>query len=438
MGVTAPSAVGATANDAMGATAPSAVSGTTATDAVMRNAFGGAYRAKRVLLTGHTGFKGSWATAWLHGLGAEVFGFALAPDTAPAMFDLLGLAARCDHLLADVREEAALAARIEAVDPHIIIHMAAQPLVRLSYAEPVATIATNVMGTAHLLEAVRRRGKPCAVVVVTSDKCYDNQEWVWGYRETDPLGGKDPYSMSKGAAELVTHSFRQSYFDGPDSPVLVASARAGNVIGGGDWSADRIVTDCIAALSAGRPIGVRNPRATRPWQHVLEPLSGYLWLGAKLMAGERAATGAWNFGPDVTSIMPVRVLADTVVAAWGEGTWQDMSDPAAPKEAMSLGLSCEKAFHGLGWRPVYGFAEAVGTTVDWYKAHQNGPESGPEAAAQAGGMAGEMAVPRPDLLALTLAQIEAYNQAAQAIGQPWTQSGAQTEPETGPETVANR
>lgn len=342
---------------------------------VSRTSLTQGYAGKRVLLTGHTGFKGSWMALWLAELGAEVFGLALDPPTTPSLFDLAGLARTVDHHIADIRDAQAVHDRVASVRPDIIFHMAAQSLVRESYRSPVDTLAVNVMGTAHVLEAARQLGRPCAVVIVTSDKCYDNREWVWGYRESDPLGGHDPYSMSKGAAELVTESWRASFFHAPDSMIRVASARAGNVIGGGDWAVDRIVTDSIAALGRGEPIRLRNPHATRPWQHVLEPLSGYLLLGQRLAEANGAAFAeAWNFGPLTDSIRPVSDLAGLLVEAWGSGQWESVATPDQPREAHSLALNCDKAHHLLAWRPSWTIEQAVDATVAWFKAWQAGED----------------------------------------------------------------
>ena len=252
-------------------------------------AFGNIYRGKRVLVTGHTGFKGSWLCEWLLALGADVTGLALPPPTSPALFDQLGLASRVKDRRGDIRDLATVRAAVEAARPDFVFHLAAQPLVRLSYAQPVETYATNIMGTVHIMEAVRLAGIACTVVVVTTDKCYENHERAHAYREDEPMGGHDPYSSSKGAVELVVSAYRRSYFSAPDSPVRLASARAGNVIGGGDWALDRIVPDCIRSLQRGEAIPVRNRHATRPWQHVLEPLSGYLWLAARLAGADKTA-----------------------------------------------------------------------------------------------------------------------------------------------------
>jgi CDP-glucose 4,6-dehydratase len=342
------------------------------------------YRGKRAFLTGHTGFKGSWLGLWLHQLGAEVTGYSLPPPTEPSHFELAGIRGLVRHVEADIRDAARLRDAVAEAKPHVVFHLAAQPLVRESYRLPLDTLDTNVTGTAHVLEAVRAYAgprKPVAVIIITSDKCYENREWVYGYREDDPMGGCDPYSMSKGAAELVVSSWRKSFFPPEriaEHGVRLASARAGNAIGGGDWGKDRILTDCIAALRAGEPVGVRNPLATRPWQHVLEPLSGYLFLGARLLdpvpgAAARFAE-AWNFGPHAESVWPVSRLVDEVIHRWGSGGWKDLSGGNAPHEATLLALSCDKAFHRLGWRPTWGVAMAVERTVSWFKAMTTGED----------------------------------------------------------------
>jgi CDP-glucose 4,6-dehydratase len=329
------------------------------------------YRNKRVFITGHTGFKGSWLSEWLLLLGARPIGYSLPPQTEPALFNQSGLEQRMDHRIGDIRNAHDIADAIQAAQPDVVFHLAAQALVRRSYSEPVETFETNVLGTIHLLDALRSLSKPCSAVIVTSDKCYENQEWLFGYRENDPLGGHDPYSSSKACAELATRSFRKSFFTGqPSNPVSIASARAGNVIGGGDWAADRIVPDCIRALARNEPIGVRNPSAVRPWQHVLEPLSGYLQLGQLLFPGgvdpnEDACT-VYNFGPNVDSNRSVRSLVCEVCEYW-QGEWEDQSDPDAPHEAHFLSLSIDKAWHHLRWRPVWDFETTVRETVRWYR-----------------------------------------------------------------------
>jgi CDP-glucose 4,6-dehydratase len=341
-------------------------------------AFAEAYRNKRIFLTGHTGFKGSWLAEWLLALGANVTGYSLPPPTEPAMFHQLGLAARLKHIEADVRDLSELRHAIEASQPDFIFHLAAQPIVRLSYREPVETFSTNIMGTVNVLEAIRRAGRPCAVVVVTTDKSYENREWIYGYRECDPMGGHDPYSCSKGAAELVISSYRQSFFSGPDSSIRLASGRAGNVIGGGDWAPDRIVPDCIRALQRGETIPVRNKVSTRPWQHVLEPLSGYLWLGAQLSSVTKesstaALASAFNFGPALNSNRTVAQLVQEILQHW-PGRWEDKSDPRAVHEAKLLNLATDKAFHLLHWEPVWSFKQTIAHTIMWYLKNRTNPE----------------------------------------------------------------
>lgn len=336
------------------------------------------YQGRRVLLTGHTGFKGSWLVTWLHRMGAEVTGFSIDVPTTPSLFDTLGIADLCNHHFGDINDLDSLSKLVREGQFDTVFHLAAQPLVRLSYAEPLGTLATNVMGTANLLEAVRAADHPCAVLVVTSDKCYENLGSLWGFRETDAMGGSDPYSMSKGAAELVVSAWRRSFFSTPDSTIRIATARAGNVIGGGDWAQDRIVPDCIEALKDAQPIQVRNPFATRPWQHVVEPLSGYLLLGALLSDPETAASveSGWNFGPQSTDVRTVQAVVETMINEWGSGAWQDASQPNALKEAATLGLNCEKAAAHLDWHPVWPFERAVAETAKWYKVfHTDGVDA---------------------------------------------------------------
>jgi len=364
--------------------------------------FGDIYRGKRVLLTGHTGFKGSWLAEWLLSLGAEVTGLALPPATTPALFDELGLASRLHHRLGDIRDLGVVRQAVEAARPDFVFHLAAQPLVRLSYEQPVETYATNVLGTVHVLEAVRLAKQPCVVVAVTTDKCYENREWVHSYREEDAMGGYDPYSSSKGAAELVVSAYRRSYFSGADSLVRLASARAGNVIGGGDWALDRIVPDCIRALQRGESIAVRNKVATRPWQHVLEPLSGYLQLGASLHRASSPAAllplcGGFNFGPALTSNRTVADLVQEVLKHW-PGRWEDRSDPKAVHEAKLLNLATDKAFHFLKWQPVWDFPRTLERTVAWYRRCSADASEAPS---------------------LTVRQIADYAADARAAGIPW-------------------
>ena len=377
----------------------------------MSEVFGDVYRNKRVFLTGHTGFKGSWMALWLHALGAKVTGYALPPPTTPSLFDLAGIGGLITHIEGDIRDARRLREAVAAARPHAVFHLAAQSLVRRSYEDPIETLETNVMGTAQVLEAVRvqaNAARPCAVVVVTSDKCYENQEWVHGYRESDPMGGHDPYSMSKGATELVVASWRRSFASIDriaDHGLRLASVRAGNVIGGGDWAGDRIVTDCVASLRAGVPIRLRNPRATRPWQHVLEPLSGYLDLGARLMTAEPGVAGAfaegWNFGPPDDSVWPVSRMVEEFVRLWGHGRWEDCSDPGAPHEATLLALSTSKAFHRLGWWTTWDVRRALAATVAWFR---------------------EYDAPGVVPIDLTMAQIEAFVADARRAGIPWAGS----------------
>lgn len=326
-----------------------------------------AFRGKRVLVTGHTGFKGSWLSLWLERLGADVAGYSLAPPTSPAMFDLCGIDEGIRHRIGDIRDLAAMTQFVRETRPDIVFHLAAQPIVRQSYDDPLDTVTTNIVGTANLLEAVRALGSPCAVVVVTSDKCYENRDWIWGYREDDPMGGHDPYSMSKGATELVVSSWRRSFFGG-DSGVRLASARAGNVIGGGDWAKDRIVPDCIRAFSKGEKVALRNPGATRPWQHVLEPLGGYLLLAARLLSqnGDDYCSG-WNFGPATDDVQPVGRIVRMMVEEWGDDAASTMSNGPHPKEASLLSLNCDKAMGLLHWKPCWHLDALVRQTVGWYK-----------------------------------------------------------------------
>ncbi|HXI71572.1 MAG TPA: CDP-glucose 4,6-dehydratase [Verrucomicrobiae bacterium] len=329
--------------------------------------FGDLYQGRTVWLSGHTGFKGAWLAQWLVHLGARVHGFAQPPATTPSVFEQLGLASKIGHEIADVREADAVKKSLLRVQPDFVFHLAAQALVRYSYQHPLETYATNVMGTAHVLEALRSLEKPCAAVIVTTDKCYENREMDYAYAEEDPLGGHDPYSSSKGAAEIVTSAYRRSFFG--KSPVRIASARAGNVIGGGDWALDRIVPDCIRALQRGEAIPVRNPAATRPWQHVLEPLSGYLWLGAQLHQPSTLNSqlaGAFNFGPDQEANRNVGDLVAEVLKSW-PGRWDDQSNPNAVHEAKLLMLSTAKARRVLRWQPTWKFETAVARTVAWYR-----------------------------------------------------------------------
>ncbi|HUW84743.1 MAG TPA: CDP-glucose 4,6-dehydratase [Phycisphaerae bacterium] len=343
------------------------------TDRNEQEALVGTFRGRACLVTGHTGFKGSWLGLWLHALGARVTGYALDPPTQPSLFDEARIGELVDDHRGDVRDAERLAKLIGRVEPEVIFHLAAQAVVRESYRRPKETFDVNVGGTVNVLEAARTCPSVRAVVVVTSDKCYENREWVHAYRETDRLGGRDPYSASKAAAELVAIAYRRSLL-GP-SGIAVATARAGNVIGGGDWAADRIVPDAVRALMQGQAIPVRSPDSVRPWQHVLDPLRGYLTLAARLMteAGLDVSlmqhAEAWNFGPSLDGCRTVRELVELLLAEWGGGKWQDhsTSQMQRPHEAGLLMLSCAKAYRHLGWRTRWAFAEAVGHTARWYR-----------------------------------------------------------------------
>lgn len=332
---------------------------------------GRALAGRHVVLTGHTGFKGGWLALWLQRLGADITAVALPPgDGQPSLFDALDVPSLVRHRIADIRSAEQFDAAVAGLDPDLVIHMAAQSLVRRSYADPVETFHTNVVGTAIVLDAARRMPSLRGVIVVTSDKCYANREWRWGYREVDRLGGADPYSASKGCAELVVDAYRHSFFREPHAPII-ATARAGNVFGGGDWSEDRLVPDIVRAVTAGRPIKVRNPRSIRPWQHVLEPLAGYLMLAAGMIEGNRELDGAWNFGPDSAGVVDVETLLNAFQDAWKPSVLEahfDRSDMSRP-EAGILSLDSSKAKLELGWRPRLGMAQAVTLTTDWYRAH---------------------------------------------------------------------
>lgn len=360
--------------------------------------FAGVFRGARVLVTGHTGFKGSWLCEWLLALGAEVTGFALAPDTTPAVFTELGLTSRLRHFEADIRSADAVRRAVNDTDPDFVFHLAAQPLVRRSYRDAVYTWETNVLGTLHVLEALRYIEKPCAAVMVTTDKCYENREWLYGYREVDALGGHDPYSSSKAAAELAIASWRQSFFT-EGHPVRVASARAGNVIGGGDWAEDRIIPDTIRALVRGEPIHVRNPTSARPWQHVLEPISGYMAIASalKVRSNDARLVSAFNIGPDHEANQTVSRLVETVLAHL-PGTWTDGSAEHGVHEASILQLDNTKIKALIGWCPVWSFAEAVRRTVGWYR---------------------DIEAPNSSAVSRTHEDIHAYEAAARRLQIPW-------------------
>jgi CDP-glucose 4,6-dehydratase len=351
------------------------------------------WKHKDVLITGHTGFKGGWLSLWLQELGARVTGFGLEPPTRPSLFERANVAEGMRSVLGDVRDLASVQQVFEHHQPEIVFHLAAQPLVRESYRTPVETFAANLLGTVHVLEAARQTPSVRAIVIVTTDKCYENREQLRGYREGDRLGGHDPYSASKACAELATCAYQRSFF--ADSNVGVATARAGNVIGGGDWAADRITPDAVRSIANGLPLSVRNPYAIRPWQHVLEPLAGYLLLAEKLHDDSGAYSGPWNFGPDESDSVTVAELLDLFFECWGEGSWTRQSDAMNLHETATLRLDASKAHTQLGWRPRLTLPEAVGFTVSWYREALAGAAPG-------------------DLRSLTCEQIQTYQESLAA------------------------
>lgn len=364
--------------------------------------FRNVYSGKKILITGHTGFKGSWLTAWLLKMGAEVVGISRDVPTNPAMFKELGIAGRIRHCEADIRDLAAMRDLITREQPDFVFHLAAQAIVSMSYTDPVETITTNVVGTMNVLEALRRLDRPCVAVLITSDKCYDNVEWVWGYRETDALGGKDVYSGSKGAAELVIKSYLHSFFKSKDNPVRLGIGRAGNVIGGGDWAKDRIVVDCMRAWNEGRTVEIRSPRATRPWQHVLEPLSGYLTLGMALTETEDLHGESFNFGPRAEQNRTVVELLGDLGRHWG------ITSPEAAylitgnipfHEAGLLKLNCDKALYHIKWEPSLNYAESIRMVSEWYYAYYR---------------------ERCDMYAFTQEQLAEYERLATERSRVWT------------------
>lgn len=342
----------------------------------MKDSFKGIFRGRRVLVTGHTGFKGSWLSIWLHEMGAEVIGVGLDPYSDKDNYVLSGIGQKIKaDLRADIRDGQQMKEIFAQYQPEIVFHLAAQPLVRLSYERPVETYATNVMGSINIMEAARVTDSVRVVVMITTDKCYENREQIWGYREDEPMGGYDPYSSSKGAAEIAISSWRSSFFNpadyGKKHHVAIASVRAGNVVGGGDWAKDRIVPDCIRALEAGRPIEIRSPKAIRPWQHVLEPLSGYLLLATKMLEEPTKYCEGWNFGPRMESITPVWEVANLLTRYYGHGQLKDVSDPQALHEASLLMLDISKARFRLGWEPRTNIDQCCQMTADWYKRYQH-------------------------------------------------------------------
>jgi CDP-glucose 4,6-dehydratase len=332
---------------------------------------GAGWQGRKVLVTGHTGFKGGWLSLWLHQLGADVSGLSLPPPTETSFFEQTRLGELVDHHLIDVRDPEAVQTVIEQVRPEAVFHLAAQPLVRYSYEHPVETYATNVMGTVHVLEACRQVGSVQAAVCITTDKCYENREWVWPYRENDPMGGHDPYSSSKGAAELVISAYRRSYPDGP----RIASVRAGNVIGGGDWALDRLVPDIIRALLRSEAVQIRNPGSIRPWQHVLEALSGYLLIAERLLEGDDRVASAFNFGPSDDDTQPVSWIVDRMLDVWGGGLGWERPEGPQPHEAVLLRLDCSKARAALGWRPRFRLEDALGRVVEWHREVASGGDA---------------------------------------------------------------
>ncbi|QPJ64091.1 MAG: CDP-glucose 4,6-dehydratase [Candidatus Nitrohelix vancouverensis] len=362
--------------------------------------FSNIYQGRKVLVTGHTGFKGSWLSAWLLELGAEVAGYSIDLPSEPCNFEALKLKNRMLHVEGDVRDPRSLQQTLDDFKPEIVFHLAAQALVRKSYEDPVLTFETNALGSLYMLQAIRECASISAGVFITSDKCYHNSEWLWGYRETDPLGGADPYSASKACAEIIASAYMKSFFTSED--LFVATARAGNVIGGGDWAADRIIPDCARAWSRGESLPIRNPKATRPWQHVLEPLGGYLHLGAHLFnESESARNQAFNFGPHSGVIQPVEELIEEFCRYWKEPKWDVVPPDPNQKESNLLKLNCDKALTLLGWEATLDFESSIRFTGEWYQAYY---EQGPEAAAE-----------------LSLKQIEEYVARARRANLSWTQ-----------------
>jgi CDP-glucose 4,6-dehydratase len=332
----------------------------------------GTWRGRRVLVTGHTGFKGGWLSVWLASMGAKVAGYALDPPTDPSFFESVGVGGLLEDNRGDIRDAVVTKKVIESFDPEVLFHLAAQPIVREGYRAPVETYATNVVGTASVLDACRHAPSLRAIVVITTDKCYENREWAWGYRENDTLGGHDPYSNSKACTELVSDSFRRSFFDHRNPRVGLATARAGNVIGGGDWASDRLIPDLVRAAMAGREASIRNPGATRPWQHVLEPLHGYLLLAQRLLEDPAAHSEAWNFGPDPGGDQPVGDVVKKIANLWhGRISWR-LDGSEHPHEAGKLMLDSSKAASRLGWRPRLGLDDALRLTAEWYEDYMRG------------------------------------------------------------------
>ena len=369
-----------------------------------KSMFKGIYKDKTVLVTGHTGFIGSWLVLWLQSLGAKVVGYSLEPSTKPSLFETLGLENEITHIIGDIQDKQNLSDSIEKYKPEIVIHLAAQPLVRVSYEDPVETFRTNILGTVNILDSIRKSDSVSSCVVMTSDKCYQNLDANRFHKETDHLGGSDPYSASKGAAEIITNSFRNSFFNKGN----IATVRAGNVIGGGDWAKDRIVPDCIRALTINKKIMVRNPSSIRPWQFVLEPISGILWLGSKLYTKPEKFSEAWNLGPNQISNMTVKKVVQNTIRIWDKdgsekGSWLDTSKESKnqPNESISLLLDSTKALTSLEWKTIYSFETTINQTISWYKSYYNNDTSMKE---------------------LSVHQIEQYSKAADQMNITWARN----------------
>ena len=338
--------------------------------------FNGIFKNKTVFVTGHTGFIGSWLVLWLQSLGAKVIGYSLEPPTKPSLFETLSLENEITHIIGDIQDKQNLSDNIEKHKPEIVIHLAAQPLVRVSYEDPVETFRTNILGTVNILDSIRKLDYVKACVVMTSDKCYQNLDANSFHKETDPLGGSDPYSASKGAAEIITNSFRNSFFNlekNHDKNTGIATVRAGNVIGGGDWARDRVIPDCVRALTTDKKIRVRNPSSIRPWQFVLEPISGILWLSSKLYTNPKKYSEAWNFGPNQMNNTTVEKVVQNVIKIWNKGDWVDVSKESKDQsiESVSLLLDSTKALNSLEWKTIYSFETAINETISWYKSYYN-------------------------------------------------------------------
>lgn len=334
------------------------------------------WSGRRVFVTGHTGFKGGWLSLWLHQLGARVFGYSLPPESEPNLFTVAGVDRVTTGASADIRDLGALQEALSSSKAEVVFHLAAQPLMLRGYADPVETYSTNIMGTVHVLEAAVQCDSVQAVVIVTSDKCYENREWVWGYRENDRLGGDEPYSSSKACAELLAQAYRRAFTGAGKRALLIATVRAGNVVGGGDWAQDRLLPDATRAFYAGQPLLIRRPDALRPWQHVLEPLSGYITLAERLLEGDASLAEAFNFGPPAAHTCSVRDIAEEAARLWGDGACCRVDDRAYPSEATRLGLDSTRAARLLGWRSRWELATTLKTTLDWYKAYYTGKDAG--------------------------------------------------------------